>query len=65
MVLEFWPYGMHQHNGMFERLLANLTEYSSFFELDGENEKRSIEELKNLYEEIGHGEHKFTDILVV
>ena len=65
IVLEFWPFGLSGHEGMFEKLVEQLSGYTSFIELDGKNVQRPIDDLRALYDEVGFGEHEFTDILLL
>jgi FkbM family methyltransferase len=64
LVLEFWPYGMLRSDS-FSALCSSVAHYNGFFDLArAVPSLRKMDELGNLFEEIGPaGQH--TDILVI
>ena len=64
LVLEFWPYGM-QRARSFDALLQALAQYRWFVDLADPNaERRGINELQALHDEIGEA-GDYTDLLVM
>jgi FkbM family methyltransferase len=64
VVVEFWPIGLAR-SGSYSLLRQTLAPYEGFWDLSGPARLRPIAELDALFGEIGEGEDRTTDILVV
>jgi FkbM family methyltransferase len=64
VVVEFWPVGLSR-SGSYALLRQALAHYQGFWDLSDPARLRRIVELDALFAEIGEGEDRTTDILVV
>jgi FkbM family methyltransferase len=64
LCLEFWPYGMKRATNSFQLMKSALVSYAGFYDLENPEKFRPIEDLDDLYTQIGEA-GRFTDILVL